>query len=100
MSSYLKKKTLTANQDMYNRAYTPERITELRLVFGSNLAGFYAEEIAPLFKNAIDVENIILPREFINHLHYRPNDGLELVIMPIGLAHIHSRTNRTTTKTL
>ena len=55
---------------MYNRAYTPERITELRLVFGSNLAGFYAEEIAPLFKNAIDVENIILPREFINHLHY------------------------------
>lgn len=128
---------------MYNRAYTPERITELRpneiFVFGSNLAGahgggaarlaynrfgaimgqgvglqgqsyaiptmqggvetikpyvdefiefarqhpeyhflvtqigcgiagFYAEEIAPLFKDALEVENIILPKEFVSFI--------------------------------
>ena len=128
---------------MYNRAYTPERITELKpneiFVFGSNLAGahgggaarlaynrfgaiwgqgvglqgqsyaiptmqggvetikpyvdefiefarqhpeyhflvtqigcgiagFTAMEIAPLFKNAIDVENIILPKEFVSFI--------------------------------
>ncbi|MBP5457114.1 MAG: hypothetical protein J6Y37_11495 [Paludibacteraceae bacterium] len=31
---------------------------------GCGIAGFTVDEIAPLFKNAIDVENIILPREF------------------------------------
>ena len=126
--------------DMYNRAFTPERITQLKtneiFVFGSNLAGahgggaarlaydrfgavwgqgvglqgqsygiptmhggvdvikpyvdefiafakqhpemkffvtkigcgiagFATEEIAPLFADAIDVENVILPREFV-----------------------------------
>lgn len=31
---------------------------------GCGIAGFTPEEIAPLFKNAIDVENISLPEEF------------------------------------
>lgn len=31
---------------------------------GCGIAGFLDEEIAPLFANAIDVENIILPKEF------------------------------------
>lgn len=128
---------------MYNRAYTPERITELRpneiFVFGSNLAGahgggaarlaykrfgaimgqgvglqgqsyaiptmqggvetikpyvdefidfarqhpeyhflvtqigcgiagFIPMEIAPLFEDALDVENIILPKEFVSFI--------------------------------
>ena len=33
---------------------------------GCGIAGFRIEEIAPLFKEAIDCENIILPREFVN----------------------------------
>ena len=128
---------------MYNRAFTPERITELKpneiFVFGSNLGGYHAggaahlaharfgaiwgqgvglqgqsyaiptmqgvvqtirpyvdefisfasshpehlflvtrigcgiaaftpRDIAPLFKNAIDVENIILPKDFVEIL--------------------------------
>ena len=32
---------------------------------GCGIAGFRAEEIAPLFKVAIDVENLILPKEFV-----------------------------------
>lgn len=31
---------------------------------GCGIAGFTAKEIAPLFYHAMDVENIILPREF------------------------------------
>ncbi|MBQ3732773.1 MAG: hypothetical protein II859_02310 [Bacteroidales bacterium] len=57
---------------MYNREYTPERITELKaneiFVFGSNLAGFKVGEIAPLFQDAIDIENIILPQAFVEIL--------------------------------
>ena len=59
-------------QDMSNRAYTPDRITELKpneiFVFGSNLAGFMAMEIAPLFEDALEVENIILPKEFVSFI--------------------------------
>lgn len=40
---------------MYNREFTPERISELK-----------ENEIAPLFANAVDVENIILPNEFVD----------------------------------
>ena len=36
---------------------------------GCGIAGFTDEEIAPLFENAIDVENIILPKEFVNILN-------------------------------
>lgn len=32
---------------------------------GCGIAGFRDEEIAPLFKDAIDVENVILPRSFV-----------------------------------
>ncbi len=32
---------------------------------GCGIAGFKEEEIAPLFQNAIDIENIILPKSFV-----------------------------------
>jgi len=32
---------------------------------GCGIAGFATEEIAPLFADALDVENVILPREFV-----------------------------------
>lgn len=35
---------------------------------GCGIAGFRDEEVAPLFKEAIDVDNIILPREFAEFL--------------------------------
>ena len=35
---------------------------------GCGIAGFRDNEIAPLFKEAIDVENIILPRSFVVEL--------------------------------
>ncbi len=36
---------------------------------GCGIAGFTVEEIAPLFAEAIDVENIILPKEFVVEEH-------------------------------
>ena len=35
---------------------------------GCGIAGFSDEEIAPLFDKALDVENVILPREFVEAL--------------------------------
>ena len=35
---------------------------------GCGIAGFRDEEIAPLFMNALEVENILLPEEFVTSL--------------------------------
>ncbi len=35
---------------------------------GCGIAGFRDEEIAPLFNDAIDVENVILPKDFVDVL--------------------------------
>ena len=40
-------------------------LTFLVTRIGCGRAGFRDEEIAPLFTDAIDVENIILPKEFV-----------------------------------
>ena len=37
---------------------------------GCGIAGFLDKDIAPLFKNALDVGNIILPKEFVKYLNY------------------------------
>jgi hypothetical protein len=47
---------------------------ELRFLvtkIGCGIAGFSEEEIAPLFAEAIDVKNIILPREFVEIIKNR-----------------------------
>ena len=36
---------------------------------GCGIAGFRDQEIAPLFTDAIDVENIILPKEFVENIY-------------------------------
>ena len=41
------------------------RLTFLVTRIGCGIAGFRDEEIAPLFTDAIDVENINLPKEFV-----------------------------------
>lgn len=43
-------------------------LTFLVTKIGCGTAGFRDEEIAPLFRDAIDVENIILPKEFVEHI--------------------------------
>ncbi len=43
---------------------------------GCGIAGFKVEEIAPLFQTAIEVENIILPKEFVTYLNYWLNDDM------------------------
>ena len=44
------------------------RLTFLVTRIGCGIAGFRDEEIAPLFTDAIDVENIILPKEFVENI--------------------------------
>ena len=42
-----------------------ERLTILVTRIGCGIAGFCDDDIAPLFKGAIDITNIILPKEFV-----------------------------------
>lgn len=42
-----------------------ERLTFLVTRIGCGIAGFCDDDIAPLFKRAIDITNIILPKEFV-----------------------------------
>lgn len=44
------------------------RLTFLVTRIGCGIAGFRDEEIAPLFADAIEVENIILPMEFVENI--------------------------------
>ena len=40
---------------------------------GCGIAGFTAEEIAPLFKDAVDLPNVILPKSFVEVIQHKPN---------------------------
>ena len=40
---------------------------------GCGIAGFREEEIAPLFEKAVDVNNIILPQEFVECIERQGN---------------------------
>ena len=46
-------------------------LTFLVTKIGCGIAAFRIEEIAPLFKNALEVRNIILPQEFVDYLNFR-----------------------------
>ena len=46
---------------------------------GCGIAGFRDEEIAPLFKNAIEIENIYLPKSFYNILVKQTDLIIEVV---------------------
>ena len=43
---------------------------------GCGIAAFKVEEIAPLFIDALDIVNIILPKEFVNYLNYWIHDDM------------------------
>lgn len=56
-------------------AQTHKEYTFLVTRIGCGIAGFTADEIAPLFNHAMDVENIILPDDFVriidsDHEHF------------------------------
>ncbi|MCQ2262504.1 MAG: hypothetical protein MJZ42_05050 [Bacteroidales bacterium] len=46
------------------------QLTFLVTRIGCGIAGFRDEEIAPLFRSALDDENIILPESFVNCLEH------------------------------
>lgn len=54
--------------DFIEFAKTRKELTFLVTKIGCGLAGYTPEDIAPLFKNAIGIENIILPKEFVDIL--------------------------------
>ena len=47
-------------------------LTFLVTRIGCGIAGFRDEEIAPLFEDALDLENVILPKEFVENLVATP----------------------------
>lgn len=54
--------------DFIRFAKEHSRLTFLVTRIGCGIAGFREEEIAPLFTDAIDVENIILPKGFVENI--------------------------------
>lgn len=51
--------------DFIRFAIEHPQLTFLVTRIGCGIAGFKDEEIAPLFKGAIEIKNVILPEEFI-----------------------------------
>ena len=47
-------------------------------MIGCGIAGFTANEIAPLFKDALDAENVILPKEFVEAIQGNQEDKFNL----------------------
>jgi len=45
-----------------------KNLTFLVTKIGCGLAGYEVEDIAPLFKKALDIENIVLPEDFVKYL--------------------------------
>lgn len=61
--------TITPYVDAFIRfAKEHSRLTFLVTRIGCGIAGFRNEDIAPLFTDAIDVNNIILPKEFVENI--------------------------------
>lgn len=50
-------------------------LTFLVTRIGCGIAGFRDEEIAPLFKEALELENVILPKEFVESFGANPTDS-------------------------
>ena len=59
---------LTSNIGFIRFAKEHSQFTFLVTRIGCGIAGFRDEEIAPLFKEAIEINNIILPKEFVTCL--------------------------------
>lgn len=60
---------------------------------GCGIAGFKDEDIAPLFKDALEVENIILPHEFVKHLNKKDSTSKTLMMWVKGAGNSAKRFN-------
>lgn len=59
----------------YVKAFINDAIVNSELTFyvtkiGCGIAGFKVSEIAELFRPCLDMENVILPKEFVDYLEY------------------------------
>ena len=59
-------------EDFMDYAFRHRELTFLVTRIGCGIAGFTAEEIAPLFLKVIDLENVILPKDFVEIMHQHP----------------------------
>lgn len=60
---------------------------------GCGIAGFKDEDIAPLFKDALEVDNIILPHEFVKHLNKKDSTSKTLMMWVKGAGNSAKRFN-------
>lgn len=60
---------------------------------GCGIAGFKDKDIAPLFKDALDVENIILPHEFVKHLNKKDSTSKATMMWVKGAGNSAKRFN-------
>jgi O-acetyl-ADP-ribose deacetylase (regulator of RNase III) len=59
-------------EEFMDYAFRHRELTFLVTRIGCGIAGFTAEEIAPLFLKVIDLENVILPKDFVEIMHQHP----------------------------
>jgi len=60
---------------------------------GCGIAGFKDEDIAPLFKDALEVENIILPHEFVKHMNKKDSTSKATMMWVKGAGNSAKRFN-------
>ncbi len=59
-------------EEFMDYAFRHRELTFLVTRIGCGIAGFTAQQIAPLFLKVIDLENVILPKDFVEIMHQHP----------------------------
>ena len=59
-------------EEFKDYAFRHRELTFLVTRIGCGIAGFTAQQIAPLFLKVIDLENVILPKDFVEIMHQHP----------------------------
>jgi len=59
-------------EEFMDYAFRHRELTFLVTRIGCGIAGFTARQIAPLFLKVIDLENVILPKDFVEIMHQHP----------------------------
>lgn len=59
-------------EEFMDYAFRHRELTFLVTRIGCGIAGFTAQQIAPLFLKVIVLENVILPKDFVEIMHQHP----------------------------
>lgn len=59
-------------EEFMDYAFRHRELTFLVTRIGCGIAGFTAQQIAPLFLKVIDLENVILPKDFVEIMYQHP----------------------------